>query len=117
MAFEIVPHPHLPPHRCVACGCTENGDHIFIPTNAAWEFNYVFICRRCVEEMATALGITNQVRTETVEVVRKPTDEEMLLFVAGRFNLTPIPPSPPPPTGPQQPQATREVATSGKPGR
>lgn len=91
MPFEIVPSPHLPPNRCAACGCTEPGPHVFIPNSPAWEYNFVFICQRCVAEAASLLGITApQVEVRTVEVVREPTEQEIRAAIASQFTLTPI---------------------------
>jgi hypothetical protein len=64
-----------------------------IAQNAAWEYGWPFLCKKCVGEMSHELGITKEtVEVEVVkevEVVRDPTDAEMLAVIAARFSLAP----------------------------
>jgi hypothetical protein len=115
VAFEIVDSPHLPPHRCAACGCTEGGPYVFLPQSVAWEYGWPFICLKCVGEMSHAMGITLEIREVEkiveVEVVRPPTDGEMLAYVLKARNDMFFPP----PVDTLFPLPVGAIAEHGKP--
>lgn len=90
MSIEVRPCADLPPNVCGVCGCSEEGEHIFVNGLMTWEGKYLFICRKCVTEMAQSLkvNVTSTVE-KVVEVPQAPTAEEILAVIGAKFTLTP----------------------------
>lgn len=90
MPIEVRTSADLPPNVCGVCRCSEEGEHILVSGVMTYESQYLFICPKCVQEMADKLGlVAPATETKPVEVVRAPSDQEILDVIAARFTLAP----------------------------